>query len=90
MKLKQWQNIFHVIEKKKWNNETCQCECKNYHPCKSWNPSTYICESNKYLKSIADTSVIVCEEIISDLDIVSTKITNTIAANVSINSDDKK
>ena len=18
----------------KWNNKTCQCECKNYHPCK--------------------------------------------------------
>ena len=26
----------------KWNNETCQCECKNYRSCKedySWNPS---------------------------------------------------
>ena len=21
---------------KKWNNETCQCECKNYHTCKNY------------------------------------------------------
>ena len=29
--------------KQKWNNKTCQCECKNYWKCKkhySWNPST--------------------------------------------------
>ena len=29
----------------KWNNKTCQCECKNYRTCKkdySWNRSTYI------------------------------------------------
>ena len=29
--------------KQKWNNKTCQCECKNYCKCKkyySWNPST--------------------------------------------------
>ena len=33
----------------------------NYHKCKkdySWNCSICICENNKYLKSIADTSVI--------------------------------
>ena len=26
----------------KWNNKTCQCECKNYRMCKKdygWNPS---------------------------------------------------
>ena len=37
----------------KWNNETCQCECKNYCTRKtdySWNPSTCICEDDKYLK----------------------------------------
>ena len=31
----------------KWNNITCQCECKNYCTCKKhykWNPSTCICE----------------------------------------------
>ena len=41
----------------KWNNKTCQCECKNYcTPEKdfSWNPSTCICENSKYLKSITD------------------------------------
>ena len=39
----------------KWNNRTCQCECKNYCKCKkdySWNPSTDICENSKYLKKI--------------------------------------
>ena len=53
---------------KKRNNKTCQCECKNYHKCKkdySWNPSTCICENIKHLKSIADTSVIQCDEIIT-------------------------
>ena len=37
----------------KWNNKTCQCECRNYHKYKkdcSWNSSTYICENSKYLK----------------------------------------
>ena len=77
----------------KWNNKTCQCECKNYHKCKkhySWNPSTCICENSKYVKSIADTSVIMCDEIISVMDIVSKKMTNTIATNVSINCHTKK
>ena len=40
--------------------------CKNYRTCKKdygWNPSTCICENDKYLKSIADTSVIACGEI---------------------------
>ena len=40
-------------------------------------------------KSVADTSVITCDEIISAIDIVSATMTNTITANVSINSDDK-
>ena len=34
------------------------------------------------LKSIADTSVIACDEIVSFIDIVSAKVTNAIAANV--------
>ena len=45
----------------------CQCECKNYRKCKkyfSWNPSTCTCENSKYLKNIAHTSVIKCDEII--------------------------
>ena len=44
----------------KWNNETCQCEFKNYRTCRNdyiWNPSTCISENSKYSKSIADTSV---------------------------------
>ena len=72
----------------KWNNKTCQCGCKNYRKCKkdcSWNPSTYICENSKYLKGIPDTSVIACDEITSVMDIVSTKMTDTIATNTSIN-----
>ena len=43
----------------KCNNKTYQCECINYRECKkdySWNPSTYICDNSKCLKSIADTS----------------------------------
>ena len=77
----------------KWNNKTCQCKCKNYRTSKkdySWDPSTCICENNKYLKNIADTSVIACDEIISAMDMISTKLTNIIATNVPINSDDKK
>ena len=47
----------------KWNNETCQCECKNYHKYKkdcSRNRGKFICENDKYLKSIVDESVIMC------------------------------
>ena len=54
------------------------------------NPSTCIYENSKYLKSITDTSAIVCDENIFVIDIVSTKIANTIATDVPINSDDKK
>ena len=82
---------------KKWNNETCQFECKKCCTCKkdySWNPSTCICENSKYLKYIAGTSVIECDEIIFFIDIVSTKMTKTIATNVtstsSINCHSKK
>ena len=76
----------------KWNDETCQCKCRNYRKCKkdySWNPSICNREKSKYLKSIADT-VMRYDEIVSVIDIASTKITTTIATNVSINSDDKK
>ena len=78
---------------KKWNNETCQCESKNYRTCKkdcSWNPSTWICEKRKCLKSITDDSVIACDKTISGMDIVSTKMTNTIATNVTENCHSKK
>ena len=79
----------------KWNNETCPCECKNYCTRKkdySQNPTTFICDNGKYLKCIADTSVIVCGEIINATDGVSKIVTNTIPTNatstVSINSDE--
>ena len=42
------------------------------------------------VRIVSDTSVITCDEIISVMDIVSTKMTNTIATDVSINSNDKK
>ena len=65
--------------KQKWNNEICQFECKNYCKCKndySWNPSTYICENSKYLTSNC---------MWWNMDIVPTKMTNTIATNVTKN-----
>ena len=61
------------------------CECENYQKYKkdySWNPSICTCEDSKYLKSIANTSVTECDEIISVMDIGSTKMTNTTATNV--------
>ena len=56
----------------------------------SWNFSTCTCENNKYLKGIADTSVITCDEVISVMDIVSTKMTNTIATNLTKHFHSKK
>ena len=45
----------------------------------SWNTSSRICENGKYLKSLADTSVTKCDEIVIFTDNLSTKRTNTIA-----------
>ena len=45
----------------------------------SWNPSLYICENMKYLKGVADTSVIECDEIVLVMGVLSRKKTNTIA-----------
>ena len=56
------------ISNQKWYKKTCQCKCKNYHKSKkdcNWNPSTCICENSKYLKSIANTSGIECNKIIT-------------------------
>ena len=65
--------------------------CKKYY---SWNPSTCICENSMYLKSFADDSAIVCDEIISATGTILRNLANTISTNVkstvSINSDDKK
>ena len=59
----------------KWNNETCQCQYKNYCKCEkdySCNPSVGVCENSNF-KSIADTSTTACDETISVLNIVPTK-----------------
>ena len=66
----------------KRNNDKCQCQCKRYHTCKkdySWNPSTYICENGKCLKSTVDKSVISCDGIIM-LQVV--YVANTVNVNV--------
>ena len=90
MKLKQWQNIFHVIVNAnsiaqyiieitkritKHADVNVNIIIKNYHTYKkdySWNPSTCICENSKYLKSVADTLVAKCYEIVIVIDIAST------------------
>ena len=49
-----WKPIFNSTtcnSDQKWNNNKCQCECKNCRTCTkdySWNPSTCICEHGKY------------------------------------------
>ena len=66
-------------------NDKCKCKCKKYGTCKkgnSWNLSTCICKNNRYLKSIVDDSVIVCNEIINVIDSVPINGTNTISTNV--------
>ena len=103
MKLKQRQNIFHVIVHANSitqldiriknrittlvnvNVKIVEHAKKDY----SWNTSKCICENIKYLKNMANTSVIMCGEIISVMDIVATKMTNAIARNGPINSDSK-
>ena len=87
--LKQWQNILHMIVNvnliaqhvilikneiiKDVNvNEEIIVKTKIFS---TLSPSTCICEKSKYPKSIADTSVIACDEIIDVTDIVSTNMT---------------
>ena len=71
-----WERKFNSTtcnSKQKQNNKTCQCECKHYCKCKkaySWNPSAYICDNSKYLKSIADTSATKSDKITIVMDIV--------------------
>ena len=48
----------------------------------SWDPSTFIFENSRCLKTIVDDSVIVDNEIINIKNIVSTKVINTISTNV--------
>ena len=81
--------VHHIIQIKK----LIICNVKIYHKCKkdySWSPSRCICEGSKYLKIIADTSVSKCDEIISVMDIKSTKKTNTLVTNITKNCHSKK
>ena len=71
--------------KQKRNNKKCKCECKNYCECKDnycWSPVTCVCENSKDLKSVTDTIVTKCDEIIIFTDNLSTKKTNTVTTNV--------
>ena len=47
-----------------------------------WNPSTYIYENNKHLKSIVHESVIATDDIISVTDSVLTNVINSLSKNV--------
>ena len=92
MKLKPWQNIFHVILNA---NSILQhvIQIKN-GITKHVNVNVQIIVSAKKIivaipvlvkiTSIADTSVITSDEIISVMDIESTKMTNTIATKVTL------
>ena len=55
----------------------------------SWNLST-CCGNSKYLKIVVDDSVILCDENLYIMDIVSTKMTNSIAASPAWNNFDVK
>ena len=68
----------------KWNNKTCQYDCKNYRKCKkddNSGPSTCICVNSKYLKVLL-TLQWLSLIIIIVMDIVLTKKPNTVATNV--------
>ena len=70
---------------KKWNSDTCQCQSKKFRSCRkdySWNAGTCICENGKYLKSIAGTSLNVCDEIKNATDSIPTNVTNNISTNM--------
>ena len=67
------------------NSDTWQCECKKFRTCKedySWNSSTCICENVNNLKSIADISTNVCDEIKNARDSVPTNVPNNISTNM--------
>ena len=54
----------------------------NWKKSQFWTLLTCTCENCKYLKGIAGTSVIECDEIITVIDDLSAKKTNIIATNV--------
>ena len=56
-------------------------KCKNYQTCKkgySWNTSICVSENGRYLKSVADDSLITCDEIMNGTGSVSTNVTSTV------------
>ena len=77
--------VQYVIQLK---NETiihAKANTKKIIPAKkyySWNHRTFICENGQYLKGVADTSVIVCDEIINSTDSASRNVTKAISTNV--------
>ena len=51
------------------NNVKCRCECRKHHVCEKdyvWNPAICNCENEKYIATIKDDSVIMCNEIIEE------------------------
>ena len=44
-----------------WNNDKGRCECEKRQKDYIWNPSTCNCKNGKYLASIIDSSVIMCD-----------------------------
>ena len=69
----------------RWSNDKYQLKGKKYFTCKkdySLNPCLCICENGKYLQCIANTSVIVSNEILNIADSISTNVTKTISTNV--------
>ena len=63
----------------KWNNKHVSGNVQKWF---SWDLRISICELNKYLKSIGDTSVIECDELVTVMDIVLTKMINAKATHV--------
>ena len=54
-----------------WNNDKCRCECKKIYVCEKdhvWNHATCDCENGKYLASIMDDSMIICDKVINSDD----------------------
>ena len=58
--------------KHKWNNDKCWCKCKDIYMWKKyiWNPAICNCKNRKYLASIIDNSVIMCDEIMEETKII--------------------
>ena len=54
-----------------WNNNKCWCECKKHRICEKdyvCNPANCICENGKYLTSIMDNSLVMCDQVVESYD----------------------